>query len=49
MACLDQTPVALDALLERLDMPAMTVKSILTRLTIQGLIVNHPGGRVSRK
>ena len=49
LACLDQTPVALDVLLERLDMPAMTVKSILTRLTIQGLIVNHPGGRVSRK
>jgi len=49
LACLDQTPVALDVLLERLDMPAMRVKSILTRLTIQGLIVNHPGGRVSRK
>lgn len=49
LARLDQTPVALDELLEKLDLPAMTVKSILTRLAVKGLVVNHPGGRVSRK
>ena len=49
LARLDKTPMALDILIESLDLPAMTVKSILTRLTIKGLAVSHPGGRVSRK
>ena len=49
LARLDKTPVALDALIEKLDMPAMSVKSILTRLTVKGLVVSHPGGRISRK
>lgn len=49
LARVDKTPMALDALIEQLDLPAMTVKSILTRLAVRGLILNHPGGRVSRK
>ena len=49
LARLDKTPMALDTLIDSLDLPAMNVKSILTKLTVKGLVVNHPGGRVSRK
>ena len=49
LARLDKTPMALDTLIDSLDLSAMSVKSILTKLTVKGLVVNHPGGRVSRK
>lgn len=38
-----------DEILEAADLPAGTVKAILTRLAIKGVTKNHPGGRVSRK
>ena len=41
--------MAVDAVIEATGLSAGTVKAILTRLTIKGLVKNHPGGRISRK
>ena len=38
-----------DEVIARADLPAGTVKSVLTKLTLKKLIVSHPGGRVSLK
>ncbi len=42
-------PVIMDTVLAASELPAGTVKGILTRLTIKGYVQNHPGGRISRK
>lgn len=39
----------IDALIAQAQMPAGAVRTVLTKLALKGLIVNHPGGRVSRK
>lgn len=38
-----------DEIIARAQLPAGTVKSVLTKLILKRLIMNHPGGRVSRK
>ena len=38
-----------DAVMDRSELPAATVQSILTRLSIKGLVQYHPDGRISRK
>lgn len=48
-ALIGQEPIAIDELIARTKMSAGAVKAILTRLTIKGLTVNLPGGRVSLK
>lgn len=51
-AVLEQIPresLPLDDLLARLELPAGTALSILTRLTLKGLVMRHPGKRISRK
>lgn len=49
LARIQKEPKSVDALIEELPLPSGTVRAILTRLVIKGLLVNHPGGRVSRK
>ena len=49
LALIGQTPVAVDDLIDLTQMSASAVKAVLTRLTIKGLTVNLPGGRVSLK
>ena len=49
LALIGQTPVAVDNLIDLTQMSASAVKAVLTRLTIKGLTVNLPGGRVSLK
>lgn len=44
-----QSPVPMDELIAQLDMSASTVKTVLTKLSVKGLLVMHPGGRVSLK
>ena len=39
----------LDDIIDRTQLPAGTVKSALTRLALKGLVISHPGGRVSLK
>ena len=46
---LSKTPAHLDEVIAQLDMPAAMVKMTLTKLSIQGIVVMHPGGRVSLK
>lgn len=49
LALLDQDPQLIDSILDASSLPYGTVQSILTRLTIKGLVTQHPDGRVSRK
>ncbi len=46
---ISREPVFVDDVIAAVDMPAGTVKAIMTKLTIKGKLQNHPGGRVSRK
>lgn len=38
-----------DGVMAQSDLPAGTVQSILTRLTLKGFVKTYPGGRISRK
>ena len=49
MARIGSQPVTVDEVIAQTDMNPGTVKSILTKLVIKGVVRNHPGGRVSRK
>ena len=42
-------PQLIDTILDASDLPSGRAQSILTRLVIKGLAVQHPDGRVSRK
>lgn len=42
-------PTSADAIIAQLQLPASTVRSVLTRLALKGLIRNHRGGRISLK
>ncbi len=51
-AVLERVPregTLVDDVIAQADLPAGTVRSILTKLSLKGLTVNHPGGRISRK
>ena len=47
LACLTRQPQETAALIAALDMPSGKVLSILTMLTVKGLVQKHPGGRFS--
>ena len=49
LAHLCHVPQLIDSILDASDLPSGTVQSILTRLTIKGLVIQHPDGRISRK
>ena len=49
LALLSETPQLTDSVMDASDLPASTVQSILTRLAIKGLAIQHPDGRISRK
>lgn len=49
LARIGQKSIAVDELIAMVEMPAGTVRSVLTKLALKRLVVNHPGGRVSRK
>lgn len=46
LALIDREGSLMDEVIAQADLPAGTVKSILTKLTLKKLIVNRPGGRV---
>ena len=48
-ALLSPEPQMIDSILDAVNLPYGTVQSVLTRLTIKGLVIQHPDGRVSRK
>ena len=47
LSVLSRTPKAMDEVLAQLDMPAGEVLKIMTKLSLEGLVVNHPGRMVS--
>ncbi len=49
LALLTREPQESAALIAKLDMPSGKVLSLLTMLTVKGLVLKHPGGRVSLK
>lgn len=49
LGCVPPEAVPVDEVIACTDLPASSVKMILTKLSLKGLTVNHPGGRVSRK
>jgi DNA processing protein len=46
--CLTQEPRQVDEIIARLKLPAAKVMSILTMLTVKGVVCSHPGKRVSK-
>lgn len=47
LACLCGIPCPVDEVLAQLDMPSAQVLGILTRLSLKGMVKNHPGRLVS--
>ena len=47
LSVLSRTPKAMDEVLSQLDMPTGEVLKIMTKLSLDGLVVNHPGRLVS--
>ena len=47
LACLDRTPRLVDDVIAQAQLPASTVLSMLTKLSLRGLVINHPGRLVS--
>ena len=49
LALLSDQPKLPDSVMDAADLPSGTVQSILTRLVIKGLVIQHPDGRISKK
>lgn len=49
VSCLTPQPQLLDEVLEKIPLPAGRVLSLLTVLALKGVVVNHPGKRISLK
>ena len=49
LALLSEIPQLPDSVMDAADLPSGTVQSILTRLAIKGLVIQHPDGRISKK
>ena len=49
LALVPRQEVLVDDVIAQSDLPPGTVRSILTKLSLKRLTVNHPGGRISRK
>ena len=49
LSLLDGEPQLIDSVLNAAELPSGTVQSILTRLTIKGLVKQYPDGRISKK
>lgn len=47
LRCLGPEPKSVDDVIAQLEIPAGRVLSVLTRLSIKGLVINHPGRLVS--
>ena len=49
LTVLERTPKHLDDVAAQLDIPTAAIKMTLTKLSVKGIVVMHPGGRVSLK
>lgn len=49
LSLLSRTPVSVDEVLAQTDLPAGNALKIITKLSLEGLVVNHPGGMISKR
>lgn len=49
LSCLGKDPIPVDDVIARAEVPAAEVLGVLTRMSLLGLVVNHPGRMVSVK
>lgn len=49
IACLERTPQPMDDVIAKLDMPAGEVLRIITKLSLKGMVINHPGRLISAR
>lgn len=49
LSLLGRTPIPTDDVLAQMDMPAGAALKIITKLSLEGLVVNHPGGMISAR
>lgn len=49
LSCLGKEPTAVDDVIARVEAPAAEVLGVLTKMSLLGLVVNHPGRMVSVK
>ena len=47
LACMDTAPKPVDDIIAQVGLPAASVLSILTKLALKGMVINHPGRLVS--
>ena len=49
LSCLGKDPIPVDDVIARTEAPAAEVLGVLTKMSLMGLVVNHPGRMVSVK
>ncbi|MBQ8797379.1 MAG: DNA-processing protein DprA [Oscillospiraceae bacterium] len=49
LSVLDRMPKAMDDVMAQLDIPAGEALKIITKLSLEGLVVNHPGRLISKR
>ena len=49
LSCLGKDPIPVDDVIARTEAPAAEVLGVLTKMSLMGLVVNHPGRMVSGK
>ena len=47
--CIGATPIPVDTVIEKVELPTATVLSMLTKLALRGVVIMHPGKLVSLK
>ena len=47
LSVLGPTPMGMDDVMAQLDLPAAEVLQIITKLSLEGMVINHPGRQVS--
>ena len=47
LACLETKPIHMDELVSRVGLPAGEVLTVITKLSLKGMVINHPGRLVS--
>jgi len=49
LSCMDHTPCPVDEVIRRAGLTASFAMGVITKLALKGLVVNHPGKRISAK
>lgn len=49
LSCMDRTPRPIDEVIGQAGVPASAAMGVITKLALKGLVVHHPGKRISAK